>query len=45
MCYESVMYIRYISAHLDSEQIIHGGDDDVDRRVVTCLCSQVVLKV
>lgn len=46
VCYESVILMcSWRIAHLDSEQIIHGGDDDVDRRVVSCLCSQVVLKV
>ncbi len=32
-------------ACLDPEQIVHGGDDDVDRCVVSSLSPQVVLDV
>ncbi len=32
-------------ANLNSEQVVNSWDDDVDGRVVPCLCPQVVLEV
>lgn len=33
------------STHLDPQQVIDGGDDDVDSCVVAGLRSQVILKI
>jgi len=31
--------------YLQTEQIVNGADDDVDRGCAACLCAQIVLEI